>query len=151
MSSALSYDQYGSNITQESVAVEGNDSLMETLVAFSKAQPATVTITLLTLAFLMYQFLGAKGNDLPIINPQPLSHKLNPTKRMQLAAETKDNIIAARKKYGPDQIFRVNSLAGELIVLPPRFINEIRNDQDLLPQDPEKTAVRETPPAACSA
>lgn len=117
------------------------DSLIGTVVAFFEAQPAMLTITILMLAFFFYQLSGTKGSKLPIINPQPLSKKYNHANRMKLAVETKDNIITGHKKYGPDQIFKVNSVVGELIVLPPRFISEIRNDKDLLPQDATQTSV----------
>lgn len=101
-----------------------------------------LTITILVLVFVIYhQAAGKKRSDTPVLNPQPLSRKFSHANRLKLAAETKDNLIAGRKKYGPDQVFKVNGMVGELIVLPPRFINEIRNEQDLLPQDADRTSV----------
>lgn len=117
-------------------------SFMDAVVTFSKAQPVTVTITVFMLFLVLYQATGKKSSHLPVFNPQPLSKKYNPANRLKLGAETKDNLIAGRKKYGPDQMFTVNGLAGELIVVPARFINEIRNDKDLSPQDAKRTAVR---------
>lgn len=126
----------------------GGGSLLEAIIVFSRTQPATTTISILMLLLLIYYALlggsGKPGSNLPVINPQPLRKRYQAQNRMRLAVETKENLIAGRKKFGPDQVFVVNGLAGSLVALPPRFINEIRNDKDFDVQDTDSTVVGST-------
>lgn len=122
--------------------VLGNSgSLIDAIVTFSKAQPATTTISVLMFLLVIYFATGSKSSNLPVFNPQSLVQRYTPGNGLRLAAETKDNLLAGRKKYGPDQIFVLNALAGEVVALPPHFINEIRNDKSLGTQDAAVTTV----------
>lgn len=132
----------GLDVGHGQLVLGGSGSLIDAIFTFSKAQPAATTITLLMFVLVIYYATGSKSSKLPVFNPQPLGKKYKHENRMKLAAETKDNLIAGRRKYGPDQIFTLNGPVGELVVVPPRFINEIRNDKDLLPQDANRTSVR---------
>lgn len=141
---SASPDDGGLDVGKGRLVLGGGSSsqIVDAVVAYLQAQPAMLTITVLAvLVVVLYHAAGTKGSSLPTVNPQPLSKKYNFANRLKLGSQTKDNIISGRKKYGPDQIFKVQSLAGELVVVPPRFINEIRNDKHLLPQDASRTSV----------
>lgn len=105
------------------------------------AQPLAYIITILMFFVVMYA-ASSKQSDIPIINPQPFLSQFSTENRNKLSLETKDHIVNGLKKYG-GQVFRVNTSAGDVVVLPPQFINEVRNEKDLGPQDAAQTSVGE--------
>lgn len=102
-------------------------------------QPLAYIITILMFFIVIYA-ASNKQSDIPTMNPQSFLSQFSSEQRAKLGSETKDHIINGLKKYG-GQVFRVNTYVGDVVVLPPQFINEVRNEKDLSHQDAVQTSV----------
>lgn len=123
-------------------SIQGHDLLGSTPfnnIPLPTTQPLAYIITILMFFIVIYA-AGSKHSDIPTINPQSFLSQFSSEHRAKLGLETKDHIINGLKKYG-GQVFRVNTSVGDVVVLPPQFINEVRNEKDLGPQDAVRTSV----------
>lgn len=104
---------------------------------FAIPSPADQPLAYVVVAFLFLLTVystGQKKADVPELNP--------PKSRLRLpgvvSAEQTQNFIrhgqelvkAGRAKF-PDQPYRLYSYVGDAVMLPPKFINEIRNEKAL--------------------
>lgn len=104
---------------------------------FSIPPPTELPLAYVVVAFLFLLAVystGQKRADVPKLNPPKswlrLPGIVSAEQTQDFIRHSQDLIKAGRAKF-PDQPYRLYSYLGDSIILPPKFINEIRNQPAL--------------------
>lgn len=92
---------------------------------------------------------GQKKANVPELNPPKSRLRLPgivPAEQTQSFVQHSKELFKAGRAKFPDQPYRIYSYLGDSVVLPPKFINEVRNEQALDLQASAKQGGRTPPP-----
>lgn len=104
---------------------------------FSIPPPTDQPLAYVVVAFLFllaFYSTGQKKADVPELNPPKSRLKLPgivPAEQTQNFIRHSQELFKAGRAKFPDQPYRLYSYLGDSIIIPPKFINDIRNEQAL--------------------
>lgn len=104
-------------------------SLKQLSIPSPLESPLPYVVTTLVFFLLFYSF-GPKPSSIPHLNPKkPL--EFSNLRAKKLFAFHSREILGEWFKSAPEKVVRVIADVGEVLILPPRFANEIKNDERL--------------------
>jgi hypothetical protein len=101
-------------------------SVVETILS---SQPY-VQLSLAAVFLLFLRYALSQSDDIPFINPKKSSELTASRPRSAFLAQSKEILSQGHDLY-PDQPYRANTDWGEVLILPPSLINELRSDPRL--------------------
>lgn len=94
------------------------------------SQPYTYLFTVLTFVLFAYVLKPQKTLDLPELNPKKPFELTNKRRVIEFVFGSKDLLIQGRAKYR-NEPYKAFSEFGEVVVVPPEFVDELRSDPRL--------------------
>lgn len=104
---------------------------------FSIPAPTDQPLAYAVVAFLFllaFYSTGQKKADIPELNPPKSRLRLPgvvPAEQTQDFIRHSQELFKAGRAKFPDQPYRLYSYLGDSVIIPPKFINDIRNEQSL--------------------